>query len=568
MVRPTAPPHSRRLRLRAKRSANASILVSQEPIKTDTTPTTLGGVPLVTRGDEAPAAERRDVPEGLPCPAPPRANVSRPEGAADGPGTRPPGGRRARRESRRKISGFTASLLVHAAVLVVLSLIGLGAPFHAAPVDVIIGFLSPDVNELELDPRHVETDRALGQAHELAPRAMLLAVEIEVPDVPSPLDRPGTGTYRENRAISLDPFYPTPWLTPTRAPTGGGLGGRSDKARGQLVGGRGGTPGSEKAAAGGLAWLAAHQRRDGSWRFNHHDGPCQGLCRNPGTEATTTGATALALLPFLGANHTHVKGTYRDTVDKGLYYLRARGLSMAHGIDLQEGTMYAQGLAAIALCEAYAMTEDRALRPVAQGAVDFICHAQHPKGGWRYVPGQPGDTTVFGWQLMALKSAQMAGLEVPSTVIHGAKEYLDGVQTEGGAYYGYLAPGQEPSPTAIGLLARMYLGCSQDDQRLALGTAYLSELGPSETDVYFNYYATQVLHHYEGPQWDPWNERLREYLLGTQAASGHESGSWYFPDKHAVKGGRLYTTAMCVMILEVYYRYMPLYAREPVESGF
>ena len=97
---------------------------------------------------------------------------------------------------------------------------------------------------------------------------------------------------------------------------------------------------------------------------------------------------ALALLPFLGAGHTHQSGEYRDVVHNGLYYLKSRIIKTAHGADLQEGTMYAQGLAAIALCEAYAMTQDETLRQPAQQAIDFICYAQHSGGGWRDYPGR------------------------------------------------------------------------------------------------------------------------------------------------------------------------------------
>jgi hypothetical protein len=270
----------------------------------------------------------------------------------------------------------------------------------------------------------------------------------------------------------------------------------------------------------------------------------------------------------LGAGETLPTSRYRSVVDRGLYYLTGRMLATPHGGDLQEGTMYAHGIATIALCEAYAMTEDNALRHPAQEAVNFICHAQHEAGGWRYFPGQPGDATVTGWQWMALKSARLAGLEVPDDVIKRTEGFLDSLQTDGGAAYGYMAPGEDPSPTAIGLLLRMYQGWPQGDARLAQGVKRLEKWGPSRSDMYFNYYATQVLHHYEGDGWDAWNDTLRERLIATQSRRGHENGSWHFHDEHGDKGGRLYTTAMCIMILEVYYRHMPLYGRHAVQGGW
>jgi hypothetical protein len=274
----------------------------------------------------------------------------------------------------------------------------------------------------------------------------------------------------------------------------------------------------------------------------------------------------LALLPFLGAGHTHQSGEFRETVEKGLYYLTSRMIETRHGGDMQEGTMYAQGLATIALCECYAMTGDAALRPPAQSAIDFIVHAQHPAGGWRYLPGQPGDTTSLGWQLMALKSGQLSGLRTPSPTFHGASNFLDSVQTSSGAEYGYQRPDRDPTMTAIGLLCRMYLGWPRKTPALARGVNVLSARGPSPANMYYNYYATQVLHHYEGSQWLKWNEALREHLLRTQVQTGHESGSWYFEDTHTKTAGRLYNTAMAVMILEVYYRHMPLYNRRAVSQ--
>jgi hypothetical protein len=251
-------------------------------------------------------------------------------------------------------------------------------------------------------------------------------------------------------------------------------------------------------------------------------------------------------------------------VSKGLDYLIRRKQNTPSGADLQEGTMYAQGLATLALCEAYAMTGKREIGQAAQQAIDFICHAQHEEGGWRYFPGQPGDMTVTGWQLMALKSGQMAHLDVPHETVMRTTRFLNQLQSEDGAFYGYLQPGKSATPTAIGLLSRMYTGWSQDDERLACGVEYLASRGPSREDMYFNYYATQVLHHQEGPHWDKWNERMRPYLVERQADEGPERGSWYFADRHGIQGGRHYTTAMAIMILEVYYRYMPLYTQTSI----
>jgi hypothetical protein len=127
-------------------------------------------------------------------------------------------------------------------------------------------------------------------------------------------------------------------------------------------------------------------------------------------------------------------------------------------------------------------------------------------GGWRYFPGQVGDTTVTGWMLMALKSGQLTYVPVSPEVWTGAKRYLDFVQDDGGAAYGYQAPSkQDATMTAIGLLCRMYAGWPRSQAALARGVRMLSKRGPSEHDLYYDYYATQVLRHYGGPEWTDWN---------------------------------------------------------------
>jgi len=159
-----------------------------------------------------------------------------------------------------------------------------------------------------------------------------------------------------------------------------------------------------------------------------------------GSHGTTTGATALALLPFLGAGYLPENRKYGQVVERGLYYLKNRILMTPHGGDLQEFDVWPR-LATIALCEGYSLTQDDSFGHGAK-RIDFICHVQHPKGGGGTILSA-GDTTVFGWQFMSLKSAQLAGLNVPSPVVERAAKYLDTVQSEGGAYYGYLKTEKE-----------------------------------------------------------------------------------------------------------------------------
>jgi hypothetical protein len=357
----------------------------------------------------------------------------------------------------------------------------------------------------------------------------------------------------------------------------GGFAGRSGATRTKMLTEGGGNTQSEAAVAGGLRWLSLHQAPDGHWSLNGfcEHGHCE--CSGESKQATNdVAATAFGLLPFLGGGQTH-KATgenrrYASVVDKGLRYLIARqnreGKFVVRGHTNTQ--MYAHGLATIALCEAYALTTDPNLRRPAQLALNYIASAQTPEGGWRYEPrGQTGfDTSVGGWQLMALKSGQLAGLDVPSSVMAAATRWLDAAQSSDGGSYGYTGPASDsasPTLSAVGLLCRQYLGWGPRYPGLIAGVRRLDQ--PDKGNIYYNYYATQVMHHMGGVSWERWNPRMRDLLIETQDRGDkkpHQKGSWGIDegDIYARAGGRIMTTSLSILTLEVYYRHLPLYRRD------
>ena len=210
------------------------------------------------------------------------------------------------------------------------------------------------------------------------------------------------------------------------------------------------------------------------------------------------------------------------------------------------------------------MTKDETFRDPAQLAIDYAIKVQAPEGGWRYVPGQGTDTSVTGWFVMGLQSALMAGLEVPSPALARISEYLDLVTTDGGSNYAYrVNNGAKISMTAEALLCRQYLGWARDDPRLGRGVDEILR-NPIDwersTNVYYWYYATQVVHHMEGKVWQEWNKVMRDSLPRRQVQAGREKGSWDpTGDRWGHQGGRLYMTCLCAYMLEVYYRHLPIY---------
>jgi len=342
---------------------------------------------------------------------------------------------------------------------------------------------------------------------------------------------------------------------------------RDPRIRAEIVRREGGTTLTEAAVARGLRWMANHQEIDGCWRLDAFPGAeaCGGRCDFGGQLRSDTAGTALVLLPFLGAGQTHLAGRYKDSVSAGIRWLvqQQKEDGDLRGQSAGNSGMYAQGQAAIVLCEAFAMTGDESIREAAQKGIDFIVAAQHPAGGWRYHPQQPGDTSVLGWQLMALQSGRAAQLNVPEETLELASHFLDSVGSEDGSRYAYLrGQGETHVMTAEALLCRMYLGWTFDDPGLRLGLEFLMDQhlpNDNQFDLYYWYYATQVMHHAGGAVWDTWNRRLRDILVKTQETSGHVAGSWKPRSAHDQSGGRLYVTSLAVCTLEVYYRHAPIF---------
>ena len=139
---------------------------------------------------------------------------------------------------------------------------------------------------------------------------------------------------------------------------------------------------------------------------------------------------------MLGAGQTHrpspdKSNAYSGNVGRALKYLMSRQNRQGD----YGGGMYAHGLATIAICEAYGMTADPALGKSAQRAINFIVAAQSDNGGWRYQPREGGDTSVVGWQVMALKSGQMAGLDIPAVTVYRTIKFLEKGNDDGGFEY-------------------------------------------------------------------------------------------------------------------------------------
>jgi len=352
---------------------------------------------------------------------------------------------------------------------------------------------------------------------------------------------------------------------------GTGFGSRGSGSRAKMLARSGGTKRTERAVTLALIWLRNHQLSDGSWSLQNFVQRCSDkTCTGTGSVSADAGATAMGLLPFLAAGQTHKsKGAYRDNINRGIAWLIRNQQADGNLAKGAQQMMYSHGLATIALCEAYGLSGDKQVGIAAQGGVNYILAAQNKAdGGWRYEPLMAGDTSVVGWQLMALKSAHMAGLNVSGSVFSNTSKWLDSVAVHDGTEYSYQpGNGAQNTMTSVGLLCRQYLGVKRDNPMLTGGMAYLMKNLPDAAfpNVYYWYYATQVMHNMNGYEWDTWNRKMRDLLVHSQVRNTDQCacGSWP-PEKDlwGKNGGRVMTTSLSCLTLEIYYRYLPLFSPE------
>jgi hypothetical protein len=334
----------------------------------------------------------------------------------------------------------------------------------------------------------------------------------------------------------------------------------------------------------GLDFLARSQQADGRWTLDRFAGADPADAPKLRSD---TAATGLALLSFLGAGHDHFDGPHKDTVRRGLQFLlsvqKPDGDLYLPADELSNSCswLYSHGIAAIALCEAVGMTGDPLVKPAAEKACGFIASSQHPtRGGWRYTPRSDADLSVSGWMLVAVRSGQLAGVKTDPRTLEGVRTLLDAsASASDPTRYAYNPrnPQQRPSQlsstcmTAVGTLMRLHTGGKASDPQVVAGGRALAAVPPEYgsgdrkvRDSYLWYYASQVLVHTGGPEWDAWYARLVDTLAAAQETAGPKAGSWNplgsTPDRWGLYGGRIYVTALHLLALEVPDRHLPTYS--------
>ncbi len=343
------------------------------------------------------------------------------------------------------------------------------------------------------------------------------------------------------------------------------------------------TPEQQGAVERGLRWLADHQNADGSWNGK------VGYKLNSDYRTTADGAhvgvTSLACMAFLAGGHLPGRGEYGDVVERGLSSVLAA--AQEDGYITSNGTrMYSHAFATLFLAEIYGMTHRQDVRRKLQKAVDFIVTTQNEEGGWRYVPFAPeSDMSIVVCQVLALRAARNIGIRVPKATVDRAAQYVvDSAITENthrnfhtsmyldevGSFHYQRGRGSRSSfpLTAAGVTALHGVGIYSDDS-IRRGLDYLrhhldefnDQYGRQVNGHYFfwygHYYGVQAMYTagtaYQVNYWEPYFEKVRNELLDMQNADGS------FPNRTGP--GPAFGTAMGVLILEIPYRFLPIFQR-------
>jgi len=493
------------------------------------------------------------------------------------------------REQWQRAPWWMISAAVHAVILMLMTVITV-ATAQKRQDDIVITTDLAKKKEPEYDEKKIRDifrNTKEVEAEEMVENPVFVHEEVEVTDHFETENDMDTHTARgQEDAISDIPLGGTGVVGNIGVGGGGAgcFGYRSGGGRRRAIARFGGSKASESAVDAGLRWLARHQEPDGSWDCDKY---LPGTPMRYGGSAQIaagldSGVSGLALLAFLGAGHTTRAGRYRQTVGRSVKWMLDRQKNdgdYSHG---GWGQYYCHMISTLAMAETYGMTRDQKVGYSAQKGIDLLLKWQEANshGGWSYYGPNRVDSTVAGWAVMALKSAKVAGLDVPKeSFVKAAKAYdmlsettqngyrtVTGYTSKGGISFG----SKGYACTGAGLVARLFMGYRRGDPETRGAAEFITQPDalPKWTldkddhqNMYYWYYGTLGLFQMGGDYWKVWNSAMRDMLIQHQRRGGDEDGSWDPSGVWGAWAGRVYSTSLGCLCLEVYYRYLPVYKR-------
>ncbi len=336
----------------------------------------------------------------------------------------------------------------------------------------------------------------------------------------------------------------------------------------------GGSEETENAVMLGLQWLLDHQDENGKWDADHFTKHCprDDVCRNTGHPQYDVGTTALALTAFV-AQGDELPPQWNQAAEKAVEYLISQQKPEGNFGPEKASFMYNQAMATYALTQYYQLKPEEEVREALVRSLRFITQAQQPGGGWNYTSGQNNrnDLSITAWQILAVNACRDAGFSFPEPALAQAAGCIGNLidARKGTATYadrGIGAGKNRPGLIPAALLALLLCtGTTDTPTHRSLADVLMRNLPDPNSlsswnytgqSYYYWYYGSLALFYLKSAEhWKPWNRRLKETLLALQEKTGHARGSWR-PEPNWIgnTGGRVYSTAIAILTLEIYYR--------------
>jgi hypothetical protein len=307
---------------------------------------------------------------------------------------------------------------------------------------------------------------------------------------------------------------------------------------------------TDQVIQGALKYLASKQSPSGAWSENEHP----------------VAFTGYVLMAYLATGNLPGEGEYGKAVARGVQYLLdcegPNGYISSAGAAAgkKESNMYDHGIASIALGEVYGQTKDPNVHAKLKLAVKLILSAQSPLGGWRYQPRpSDADISVTVLQLVALRCAKNAGLDVPQEVIDKAVNYVKSCNDPASGGFTYQPHNKKPgfARTCAAIYSLQVCG-RYDDPMIGPASKYMdAKRDDREWYTYGHFYAAPAKYMIGGQTWKDWYTHMNQKLMSVVIRNGDQC-SWKPIDN---KNGDIYATAVYTMILAMPYHYIPLYQR-------
>lgn len=285
-------------------------------------------------------------------------------------------------------------------------------------------------------------------------------------------------------------------------------------------------------------------------------------------ESYPTAISALAATALICSGSTTTQGPYAKNIRSAVDYMlnRSRKNGLIGDPKRDDRYTYGHGFAMLFLSQVLGEEEDvdrrKELIETLGRAVKFSVDAQTKAGGWGYVSGKDSDfdegsTTIT--QVQGLRGCRNAGIVVPKKAIEDAKKYIYQCQNkDGGISYSSTSMGSSrPAITAAALAALYNAGDYESENGRKMWTYCRKHLHNINGDAFGHWqytylYYTQVVYRQGKDVWNPYRDKLLNRLVAGQKADGSWDGG---------NVGRIYATAMNLIMMQMDNGYLPIFQR-------